>query len=298
MGVSAFMSFLQYEKRCSNHTLIAYQTDLAQFEAFMKATHEVLDLAVVEGYQIRDWIIELLAQDITPRSIQRKLATLKAFYKYLREKGMISNNPLQKVIPPKSGKRLPSFVQEKQLNQLFEEVDFENDYKGRRNRLILELLYTTGMRRSELIDLQVKQIDVANEMIIVTGKRSKQRIIPLLPNVLTSLQSFLLLRLQQFPTAAHDNLFLSDKGKPINPKVLYNMVHQYLSLITSIEKRGPHTIRHSFATHLLDNGAELNAIKELLGHSSLAATQIYTHNSIEKLKKVYVQAHPKAKLDE
>ncbi|NJL75515.1 MAG: tyrosine-type recombinase/integrase [Saprospiraceae bacterium] len=295
MHTSSFIDFLKYEKRCSAHTLTAYKIDLEQFMDFVKMMYELEDLSLVEGYQIRDWVIELLSKDITARSIQRKLATLKSFYKYLRERGIVTTNPLQKVIPPKIGKRLPSFIQEQQLNTLFDQVDFTQDYKGRRNRLILELLYTTGMRRAELIDLQVKQIDFANQLLIVTGKRNKQRIMPLLPSIFTNIQSFLVLRANQFPSLDHDNLLLSDKGKPLNPKVLYNMVHQYLSLITTIEKRSPHTMRHSFATHLLDHGAELNAIKELLGHSSLAATQIYTHNSIEKLKEVYAQAHPKAK---
>lgn len=297
MHTSSFIDFLKYEKRCSAHTLTAYKIDLEQFMDFVKMMYELEDLSLVEGYQIRDWVIELLSKDITARSIQRKLATLKSFYKYLRERGIVTTNPLQKVIPPKIGKRLPSFIQEQQLKILFDQVDFTQDYKGRRNRLILELLYTTGMRRAELIDLKVKQIDSANQLLIVTGKRNKQRIMPLLPSVFANIQSFLVLRANQFPDTEHDNLFLSDKGKPLNPKVLYNMVHQYLSLITTLEKRSPHTMRHSFATHLLDHGAELNAIKELLGHSSLAATQIYTHNSIEKLKQVYEQAHPKAKQD-
>ncbi|MEN0050833.1 MAG: tyrosine-type recombinase/integrase [Bacteroidota bacterium] len=296
MHQDTFIRFLEKERRASPHTIDAYRTDLQQFVQFTQASYEVEDLTTVEGWQIRAWIVALLAEGKVPRTIQRKLATLKSFYKYFLEKGLIEKNPMQKVIAPKVGKRLPSFVQENQMLDLFdgEKVEFKNTYSDQRNRLILELFYMTGIRRSELIQLREQDIDFANDMLRIMGKGGKQRIVPLVLGLPDLIKRFLELKKETFPTSEHPEVFLTDKGKPLYPKLVYNIVHRNLSKITTIEQRSPHVIRHSFATHLSDHGAELNDIKELLGHSNLSATQIYTHNSIEKLKRAYQQAHPKA----
>lgn len=296
MHQDTFISFLEKERRASSHTIAAYRTDLQQFSQFVEEAYHIEDLIIVEGWQIRAWIVALLAEGKVPRTIQRKLATLKSFYKYFLEKGLTERNPMQKVIAPKVGKRLPNFVQENQMLDLFdaEKVEFKNTYSGQRNRLILELFYMTGIRRSELIQLKEQDVDFANDMLRIMGKGGKQRIVPLVLGLPDLIRRFLELKKETFPTSDHLEVFLTDKGKPLYPKLVYNIVHRNLSKITTIEQRSPHVIRHSFATHLSDHGAELNDIKELLGHSNLSATQIYTHNSIEKLKRAYQQAHPKA----
>ncbi|MEM8526187.1 MAG: tyrosine-type recombinase/integrase [Bacteroidota bacterium] len=296
MHQDTFITYLEKERRASQHTITAYQTDLQQFSQFLKEAYEIEDLTQVEGRQIRAWVVALLSDGKTPRTIQRKLATLKSCYKYFLEKGWTEKNPMQKVIAPKSGKRLPNFVQENQMLDLFDpsKVQFKNTYPDQRNRLILELFYMTGIRRSELIQLKEKDIDFANDVLRIMGKGGKQRIVPLVLGLPDLIKQFLELKKEKFPTTEHSEVFLTDKGKPLYPKLVYNIVRRNLSKITTIEQRGPHVIRHSFATHLSDHGAELNDIKELLGHSNLSATQIYTHNSIEKLKRAYQQAHPKA----
>ncbi|MEL6941714.1 MAG: tyrosine-type recombinase/integrase [Bacteroidota bacterium] len=296
MHQDTFISYLEKERRASSHTILAYKTDLQQFSQFMLVTYQIEDLTLVEGRQIRTWIVALLAEGKVPRTIHRKLATLKSFYKYFLEKGLTERNPMQKVIAPKTGKRLPNFVQESQMLELFDpdKVEFKDTYSDQRNRLILELFYMTGIRRSELIQLKERDIDFPNDVLRIMGKGSKQRIVPLVLGLPDLIKRFLVLKKETFPNTEHPEVFLTDKGKPLYPKLVYNIVHRNLSKVTTIEQRSPHVIRHSFATHLSNHGAELNDIKELLGHSNLSATQIYTHNSIEKLKRAYQQAHPKA----
>lgn len=289
-----FLEYLNVEKHASKHTIIAYTNDLQQFTDFMQSDYEVQDLSLATGKQIRTWVVHLMQEGKTPRTVRRKLATLKAFFKYLRRQAVIQKDPMLKVIAPKMGKRLPNFVQEDKMDLLLDEIEFPDTYSGHRNRLMLELFYMTGMRRSELIALKVQDIDYANAILKITGKGKKQRILPLTKDLPERIKQFLVLKKTTFPDSDHPEVFYTDKGKPLYPKLVYNIVHRYLSEITTIEQRSPHTIRHSFATHLSDHGAELNAIKELLGHSNLSATQIYTHNSIEKLKRAYKQAHPKS----
>lgn len=294
MSVTPFLNFLEKEKRLSPHTLTAYTADLRQFTDFMEEKYNVDDISEATGKQIRSWIVAMLENNITPRTTHRKLATLKAFFRYLRERQGLKKDPMLKVVAPKVGKRLPNYVQEPQMELLFEEVTFPETYSGKRDYLILELFYMTGMRRAELIQLRAQDIDRSNGVLRITGKRGKQRIAPLVGDMAEKLQAFLTLKRETFPDVSHPELFYTDKGKPMYPKLVYNIVNRYLSKVTTVDQRSPHTIRHSFATHLTNNGAELNDVKELLGHSSLAATQIYTHNSIEQLKRAYKQAHPKA----
>ena len=249
----------------------------------------------VRHFHVRAWVVELMQNKVTPRSINRKLSTLKTFFKFLKRRKEIQENPMLKVIAPKVGKKLPVIVKEIELKNLFEKINFGEGYPAVRDEMVMEMLYSTGMRRSELINLTPNDLDFFNDQVKVLGKGNKERLIPFARPLANRLKNYLEIRHDEFALDATDSLFLTEKGKIMYPKLVYNLVKKYLSQITTVEQRSPHVLRHSFATHLSNNGADLNAIKELLGHSSLAATQVYTHNSIEKLKKVYQQAHPKAK---
>ncbi len=296
MEQNTFLQYLAYEKRFSLHTVKAYQNDLEQFFSFLSQQYGGLPaIKAVEPFHIRSWIVHLIQQKLAHRSVNRKLSTLKTYFKFLNKRGHLAKNPMLKVIAPKVGKRLPIFIKEQNLAKLFEEVEFKNNYTGLRDRTILELLYSTGMRRAELIGLKVEDVDLVQNQLKVLGKGNKERILPLGKKIHQTLSNYLTERAVYWEDKDERALFLTDKGKVLYPKLVYNLVKKYLSLVTTVEQRSPHVLRHSFATHLSDHGADLNAIKELLGHANLAATQIYTHNSIEKLKKVYQQAHPKAK---
>jgi integrase/recombinase XerC len=293
MTTSSFLKYIEFEKRFSPHTLTAYKSDLAQFEEFLFKTYEISSFAEVNAQHIRSWMVQLMQCRISTRSINRKLSSLKSFFKFLKQRGQLEKNPMSKIIAPKSGKRLPVFVNKDQMDMLFENVDFGEGFEGMRDKTIMELLYATGMRRSELIELELKDIYFENSSIKVLGKGNKERLIPMTWKIEKVLKAYLSEREKLFPE--RKALFLTNKGQVLYPKLVYNLVKKYVSLVTTLDQRSPHVMRHSFATHLSDNGADLNAIKDLLGHSSLAATQVYTHNSIEKLRKVYEQAHPKAK---
>jgi integrase/recombinase XerC len=295
MNEERYFQYLQFEKRFSNHTLIAYKQDMNQFINFLSATYQLSNPAEINHTHIRSWIVDLLEKGNVARSINRRLSCLKTYFKFLRKQGLLEGNPMVKVIPPKTGKRLPVIVGEQSLSLLFEKVNFGAGFSGLRNRLVLEMLYCTGMRRSELAALKSSDIQ-PNHQLKVLGKRGKERLIPIAPHLAKMLEDYSHLRKLTFPASTASNLLLTDKGQPLQPNNVYSIVKKYLSYVTTQEQRSPHVLRHSFATHLSNNGADLNAIKELMGHSSLAATQIYTHNSIDKLKKVYQQAHPKAKL--
>lgn len=290
-----FLQYLQYEKRFSEHTVLAYAKDTEQFFTFLKDTYGLASAAEVRHFHIRSWVIHLLEQGLTPRTIRRKLSTLKTYFRFMRKHGHMQENPMQKVIIPKIGKRLPVHVQENELEQLFGAIRFTDDFPGQRDRLLLQLLYATGMRRAELIHLKTEDIDPGRGVLRVLGKGNKERLIPFGEQVKQQVRQYIQIRNHTFPNTDTTHLFLTDKGAPMYPKLVYNIVNRYLSFVTTVEQRSPHVLRHSFATHLSDHGADLNAIKALLGHANLAATQIYTHNSIEKLRQVYQQAHPKAK---
>lgn len=295
---ASFLQYLEFEKRFSAHTILAYKKDLEQFFSFAEHTFELSDPTAIQHTHIRSWIVDLLGREIRPRSIRRKLSSLKSYFRFLQQRKIIQHDPMLKVVAPKIGKRLPVAVHAKNLGMLFDEVIFPVGFNGIRDRMLLELLYHTGMRRSELIALKWEDIDMVKQQFKVLGKGNKERIIPFGVELKTLLFSYKEERDTTFPSSEVEQLILTDKGRKLYPKLVYNIVKRYLSYVTTVEQRSPHVLRHSFATHLSENGADLNAIKSLLGHSNLAATQIYTHNSIEQLKKVYEQAHPKAKSED
>ncbi len=290
-GTDHFLAYLRTEKRYSQHTLISYQKDLEQYHAFChESGKEGMDLFFKT---IRSWVVFLMEQGYAPRTIHRKLYSLRSYCKFLIRLGELDSDPVEKVLKPKMNKRLPQFVDEKGMNFLLDQHDFGDDYSGVRNRLMVNLLYQTGMRRSELIGLKCSSFDPGQGMVKVLGKRNKERIIPLGRELVMETERYLLLRNKAFPGSG-EALFLTDKGLPVYPQLVYRVVCKYIGLVTTIEKTSPHILRHTFATHMLNNGADLNAIKELLGHASLSATQVYTHNTFEKLKSIYNQAHPRA----
>lgn len=297
MNKKAFVKYLQYEKRFSTHTIIAYEHDLEQFATFLQDRYSLTSVSEVRHSHIRSWVIDLLQKDLTTRSLRRKLSTLRAYFRFLLKQGNISQNPMLKVTIPKISKRLPMYLQTAEINQLLDQIDWGNDYADQRNKMLLLLFYHTGMRRSELIGLKLQDIDANARVLKVLGKGNKERLLPFGLELAQQLRQYLEVRQANFPNNTAPQLFLTDKGTPLYPKLVYNIVNRYLSMVSTIEQRSPHVLRHTFATHLANNGADLNAIKELLGHASLAATQIYTHNSIEKLKQVYQKAHPKAKME-
>lgn len=292
--LKSFLQYLKLEKRYADHTLQAYQNDLEQYSLYLRTTFSISQLQDIRHTHIRSWMVCMLEQGMTTTTINRKLSALKTFHKYTMKRGLISINPMNKIVMPKTSKPLPTFLTNKSMALLFQNVDFGEGYAGCRNRLILETLYATGMRRAELIGLQLADTDLVKCRFRVFGKGSKERMIPFSDELKKILEQYMSLRQDTFPEITLNDLFLTDKGQPLYPKFVYNIVKRHLSEITTQDKRSPHVLRHTFATHLTDNGADLNSVKELLGHSSLASTQIYTHNSIEKLKRVYEQAHPKA----
>jgi integrase/recombinase XerC len=266
---------------------------LQQFQHFLSTSYELLSPQTASFAMIRSWIVSLVEEKKNATSINRKIATLRTYYKFLLKKNVITGDPMLKVKSLKLSKPLPQFVDENSLNQLLDTFEFHNSFAGRRDRLIMELLYGTGIRLSEMIELQEKDINAHEGVIKVTGKRNKQRIIPISKKLINMIHDYRTEKTTQF-TAIVPYLIVTDSGDKIYPMMVYRIVKKYLDLATTIEKRSPHVLRHTFATHLLNKGADLNAIKDLLGHSSLAATQIYTHNSMEKLKNIFEQAHPKA----
>ncbi|MBK8490560.1 MAG: tyrosine-type recombinase/integrase [Saprospirales bacterium] len=290
----AFTDYLVYEKRFSPHTVSAYQSDTDQFLIFIQESYGLTSVVEVGPLHIRAWMVDLLDKGISTRAINRKLSCLKTFYRFLLKRGWVQQSPMGKIIAPKTGRALPVFIREEGLAQMLDEVPFTPDYSGARDRVLLELLYLTGLRRAELIDLTPGSFDFHRMQLKVKGKGGKERIIPILPELAAHVEDYLNVRQESFEQLP-PQLLLTDKGAPMYPKFVYNIVKRYLSMVTTEEKRSPHVLRHSFATHLSNKGADINAIKELLGHSSLAATQVYTHNAIEKLKEVYKLAHPKGK---
>ena len=289
-----FFKYLEYEKRYSPHTLTSYRTDLGRFAAYLAQTYQLTDPAEADHTIIRSWIVSLLQEKMEARSVNRKIACLRSYYKFLLKNGVIAQNPMLKVTAPKAGKKLPAFLPQETMQQLFEQIEFPDTFEGWRDKTVLELLYGTGMRLSELIGLTENAIDFTRKTIKVLGKGQKERILPLNASLEQCLQKYLQFKAAAFPDNNPAALLVTAKAQPLYPKLVYRIVKHYTGLVTTSQHRNPHMLRHTFATHLLDNGADLNAIKELLGHSSLAATQVYTHNSIEKLKAIFEKAHPKA----
>jgi integrase/recombinase XerC len=294
MDILPFIHYIQFEKRYSQHTVRAYNDDLEQFFKFIEVSYgEEVKLPHIKVTFIRTWLASLKEQGLTAKSLNRKISTLKSFFKFHLRRGTVLADPMVTLITPKIHKRLPAFVNEKDIDRLFNEVPFPDDWVGRTERLILMLLYQTGMRLSELIQLKPAQVDIFNHKLRILGKGNKERIVPCSKELSAALKSYLDLKKTELPDAAKGVVLVDDKGKPLHPRWVYNVVTKYLAQVTTLEKKSPHVLRHTFATHLVNNGAELNAVKDLLGHSSLAATQVYTHNTIERLKEVYKKAHPK-----
>lgn len=290
--IASFEKYLRYEKRSSEHTLISYLNDLEQFQAFL--TELSKSLLKVNTRDIRLWVMNLSRDNVKPSSINRKLSTLKSFYKFLQKQGKVANNPAQALKTLKTPAKTPNFVSEKEINIILDNLPIPKTYLQYRNQLIFELFYYTGMRRSELINLKDKNIDFYQLHITVLGKGKKERKIPINSFVKNKIKLYLQKRNEEYNINGSDFLFLNKKSNPLNPKELYNIIKAQLGMCVSVDVKSPHVLRHTFATHLLNKGASLNSIKELLGHSSLAATQVYTHNSIERLKDIHNQSHPKA----
>lgn len=288
-----FLKYLQYEKRYSTHTLISYKNDLDQLQQFLDSNYPETSIDDVNHAILRDWIISLAESGLNENSINRKLVTLRSFYKFLLKRGSIDKSPVTKISNLKTKKGLPKFVREGDMNLILDHDLFEDNFKGKRDHLILEILYGAGIRLSELINLETKRVDVVNNSLKVLGKRNKERIIPITRNLCALIKSYISLKNEEFNGNVIEYLIVSNNGEKSYPMMINRIVKKYLQG-ASVDKKSPHTLRHTYATHLLERGADLNAVKELLGHQSLAATQVYTHNSLGKLKKVFDQAHPKA----
>lgn len=288
-----FLNFLKYEKRYSEHTVTAYEKDLDQFILFGSEMVEDFCLVKADHHLIRQWVISMMDQGMTVVSVKRKISTLRSLYKYLLREGLMEKNPTELVVVPKTGKKLPHFVQEEEMNKLMDTSFFTSDFSGLRDKAVVSLFYGTGMRLAELKGIRMKDLQMNEKVVKVLGKRNKERLIPYPSEISFDLNNYIRIRNELFGDSI-SYLFLTDKGEQAYDKLLYRIVRKYLGLVTPMEKRSPHILRHSYATHLLNRGADLNAIKELLGHASLAATQVYTHTSFEKLKKIYNQAHPRA----
>lgn len=293
MYLERFISFLKFEKHYSVHTVKAYEKDIATYLAFWEGQGVAFNMLTHRN--IRTYLADLMDQRLTPVSVNRVLSSLRSYYKFLQREGLYNENPTSLVKALKTPKKLPVVVQEEKIDELLDHDEiFDKNFEGQRDRLILELLFGTGMRLSELIHLKESDVDFYQQSVRILGKRNKERIVPLLPNLIDLIKRYLLLKKLEIIDNNSLTLVVTNKGEQVYPKLVYKVVTSYLSLITSQQKRSPHVLRHSFATALLNRGADLNAIKELLGHANLVATQVYTHNSVERLKSIYKQAHPKA----
>ena len=288
MFVNKFIKYIESERRLSKHTVTSYKTDLNQFFSYINDFSMTQSVDEISFKIIRNWITYLFESGITSRTINRKISSLKSFFKFLEFSNLISVNPTLKIISPKNSRKLPSIVEQVDLDQLLDQKYFKNEFVGERDSLIIEFFYLTGLRLSELIEIKVRNIDFKNCSLKVIGKGNKERIVPLSFNLISKID--LLIKNYNIK----DHLFSNSSNEKLYPKKVYRIVNYYIGLVSSVKKRSPHVLRHSFATHMLNNGADINAIKEILGHSSLSATQIYTHNTVEKLKSVYNQAHPRA----
>lgn len=295
MLLKSFIDYLALEKKYAVHTVKAYQRDIETFQEFLKQEFNVEDLKEVNYAQIRSWIVLLVEKEISNRSINRKISSLNAFYKFLLKIEEITSNPLSKHKALKVAKKVQIPFSEKEINIALEDFNFDNTFEGVRDKLIIELFYSTGIRRIELVQLKLSDVDFSKRNIKVLGKRNKERYLPLLDSVIKTIEDYLELRKELVGNNKKESFFLTKKGDEIYETLVYRVINNYFSKASTKVKKSPHVLRHSFATHLLNQGADLNAVKELLGHASLAATQIYTHNSIAELKKVYAKSHPRNK---
>lgn len=294
-SLDSFCNYLALEKRYSVHTINSYRTDIGQLLKYVEKEYEITDLALIKATIVRTWIVSLIEQGQVAKTINRKLSALRSFYNFCKRKKIVNKNPLAKIVAPKIPKRLPEYIRKESIEKLFDTIGEDFDYPTFRDRLIIELLYSTGIRRAELINVTASDVMPSDCLLKVLGKGSKERLIPLSSKLVQKLLTLMDLKEDYFESSAVAYLFLTDQGKMMYPKFVYNIVTKLVGSVSSSKKRSPHILRHSFATHLTNNGADINAIKELLGHANLAATQVYTHNSIAKLKEVYNKSHPKAK---
>jgi integrase/recombinase XerC len=293
MPIKSFIDYLTFEKKYSEHTIIAYQKDLSTFRDFCIEEYGSQDLLIIHYPQIRSWIVQLVDSGITNRSVNRKVSSLKSFYKFLQKTKQIEDTPLRKHQSLKVSKRVQVPFSEKEISNVIGNLEKAEDFKSMRNKLIVELFYSTGIRRNELINIKINDIDFSNGTLKVLGKRNKERYIPLITIVQDSIKNYLLERMKV--DSVDQYLFLTNGQKKTYPVLVYRIINDYFSTVSSKVKKSPHVLRHSFATHLLNEGADLNSVKELLGHASLASTQVYTHSSLGKIKEVYNQAHPRSK---
>lgn len=290
--IQPFLDYLKFEKRYSRHTLISYENDLKDFFSYLTIQYGDVALNELSHSLIRSWLASIKDQGRAAKTINRKISSLRSFFKYHVKTGILEQSPMAKIVAPKNERRLPQFVAEKDITTLFNHIEFSNDWKGKTDYLLLLIFYNTGMRLSELVNLKESQVNHYNRTFKILGKGNKERVIPIKPELLTLLSTYI--SLKRSMGIESEYVLVNGKGGQLSTRSVYDSVKKYLSIITTINKKSPHILRHSFATHLTNNGADLNAVKELLGHSSLAATQVYTHNTIEKLKNVYKKAHPKA----
>ncbi len=288
-----FLEYLKFQKRYSPHTLLSYENDCKTFFEFIAKFYGEISLSEISPAYVRSWLASLKEDKLASRSINRKMSTLRSFFKFQLKREAILVSPMATISALKINKRLPSFIKEIEIETLFKHIDFPQTWEGKTQRLLMQIFYQSGIRLSELINLKVSKVDTANSNIKVLGKGNKERIIPINSELAESISEYQSAKPQDLANLDEPYLLVNEKGQKLYPKYVYNIVKQYLGLVTTNDKKSPHILRHSFATHLMNNGAELNAVKELLGHSSLAATQIYTHNTIDKLKDIHKKAHPK-----
>lgn len=283
-----YLNYLEFEKRSSKHTVISYSNDIL---SFIESLIETKELENIQDTDIRTWVVQLSEQKHSSRSINRKIIAVRSFFVYLMKFEYITTNPAAKTHALKTKKRLPQFIETNSMSNLFKLVEFDEGFVGLRDKLVLDLLYSTGMRRAELLTLQISSFDFGNNTVKILGKRNKERLVPLIPELSGIIQKYLQERAKI--AQSHEFVIVTDKGTKAYEQLIYRIVKKYLGQVTTLEKKSPHVLRHTFATHLLNNGADLHDIKELLGHANLSATQIYTHNSFEKLKDIYKQSHPR-----
>ncbi|WP_301928140.1 tyrosine-type recombinase/integrase [Ferruginibacter sp.] len=292
--IQGFLDYLKFQKRYSQHTIISYGNDLTGFFDFIQLQFAAESIGDITSSFVRSWLASLKEKGVDSKTINRKISSLKSFFKYQLKEGALQKSPMATIVSAKVKKRLPQFVAEADTGTLFNYLEFPDDWNGKTDRLIFHLLYNTGIRQAELISLRMAHIDAGNNTIKVLGKGNKERILPVSSQLSQIIKSYITDKKANLQGTDTDVLLVNEKGKKLYPKYVYSVVKKYLSGVTTIDKKSPHVMRHTFATHLMNNGADINAVKELLGHSSLAATQVYTHNTIEKLKEVYKKAHPKA----